>query len=97
MSKSWMALTICALLLTFGCQKQTTTSDALKNEQVVANLTPEQLGELGAKIKKQPSEAQRLLSQQGLTQESFETAIRKVSEDPEASKRYAEAYKRASA
>jgi hypothetical protein len=97
MSKSVMALTICALLLAFGCQKEATTSGTATTEPAVAsaNLTPEQLGELGAKIKKQPSDAQRLLSEQGLTEQSFETAIRKVSEDPEASKRYAEAYKRA--
>ncbi len=99
MRKSWIALTLCALLVAGGCKKGTTTTAEVKSEETVAasNLTPEQLGELGAKIKRQPNDAQRLLSEQGLTEESFEKAIRKVSEDPEASKRYAEAYKRASA
>jgi hypothetical protein len=62
-----------------------------------ANLTPEQLGELGAKIQKDPSHAEDLLSQQGLTQESFEKAIRDVTEDPAAARRYAGAFRRASA
>src|SRR5438477_7348950 len=59
-------------------------------------MTPEQLGELGAQIKKEPARAHELLAQHGLTEKSFETAIRKITEDPDASKRYAAAYKRAS-
>ena len=61
------------------------------------NLTPEQLGELGAKIKKNPNDAQKLLTEQGLTQESFEKQIHQVAQDPDASKRYAAAYKKAKA
>jgi len=60
-------------------------------------LTPEQLGELGAQIKKSPDRAKELLSQHGLDEKSFEAQIRKITEDPEASKKYAEAYKKASA
>ena len=60
-----------------------------------ASLSPEDLGELGARIEKQPNDAQKLLSEKGLNDQSFEQAIRKIAEDPEASKRYAEAYKRA--
>lgn len=59
-------------------------------------LTPEELGELGAKIRKTPERANEILRDRGLTEKSFETEIRKVTEDPEASKRYAAAYKRAS-
>lgn len=62
-----------------------------------ADLTPEQLGELGAQIRKEPSRADEILSQKGLDQASFEKAIRDVTEDPERSKRYAEAYRKASA
>ena len=58
-----------------------------------ASLSPEDLGELGARIEKQPNDAQKLLSEKGLNDQSFEQAIRKIAEDPEASKRYAEAYK----
>ena len=53
------------------------------------------LGELGAKIKKNPDDAQKLLSEKGLTTQSFEQQVRQVSQDPEASKRYAAAYKKA--
>lgn len=62
-----------------------------------ADLTPEQLGELGAKIRKDPARADELLTSRGLTKETFEKAIRDVTEDPEASRRYAEAYRKASA
>lgn len=58
-------------------------------------LTPEELGELGAKIRKTPERANEILRDRGLDQKSFETEIRKVTENPEASKRYAAAYKRA--
>lgn len=58
------------------------------------NLTPEQLGELGAQIKKEPAKADELLAQRGLNQQTFEEAIRRVTEDPEASKRYAAAFRK---
>jgi hypothetical protein len=60
-------------------------------------LTPEQLGELGAKIRKEPSRGDELLQQHGLNRESFEKAIRDVTQNADASKRYAEAYRKASA
>lgn len=62
-----------------------------------ATLTPEQLGELGAQIRKEPARADELLAQRGLTPQSFEQQIRQVTENPDASKRYAEAYRKASA
>lgn len=96
-----MAVFLSALLVAGGCSDQkTTTTSATTNEPATsasAQLTPEQLGELGAAIKKNPNDAQRLLTEKGLTEESFEQAVRKVSEDPAASKQYADAYKRASA
>lgn len=93
-----IALTLVALLMAGGCRNESTAT-ASKNEPSAtqANLSPEALGELGAKIKKQPADAGRLLSEHGLTEQSFEQAIRKISEDPAASKRYAEAYKKGSA
>ncbi|HEY0143278.1 MAG TPA: hypothetical protein VGF48_20465 [Thermoanaerobaculia bacterium] len=57
-----------------------------------AKLTPEQLGELGAKIRKSPNDAQQLLAQHNLTAESFEAQIREVTENAEASKRYSASY-----
>jgi hypothetical protein len=84
------------LLVTLGCQKETSTSTPAGETTVAQKaLGPEELGELGAKIQKNPSDAEKLLSQHGLTQESFQQAVRKIAESPEESKRYAAAYKRA--
>jgi hypothetical protein len=93
------------LVLAFGCKKQNQQASSSYNESPSASvsqsnantssLTPEQLGELGAKIKKHPKDADEILSKQGLTQQSFEQQVRKVAEDPAASRRYAEAYKKA--
>ena len=101
--KTLSALSLCALLVTGACSKQATeTSSDAGSPGAVASannteLTAEQLGELGAEIRKNPDNAQRLLSEKGLSEESFAQAVRKVSEDPAASQRYAAAYKRASA
>jgi hypothetical protein len=97
-----IAISVLVLVLTFGCRKSTTSATAPSSDNQAAsvsqtNLTPEQLGELGAKIKKSPGDAQKILSDQGLTEKSFELQIRQVAQDPEASKRYTAAYKKASA
>ena len=96
-------MTVLALVLAFGCKNQSSTNASAAassdNPSAVASdskLSPEQLGELGAKIKKSPNDAQKLLSEQGLTEQSFEQQIRQVAQDPDASKRYAAAYKSAS-
>jgi hypothetical protein len=86
-----------ALLLAGGCNKSTEKTESGTQVSAATTLTPEQLGEIGAQIKKQPGDAKKILSDHGLTEESFEQEIRKVSADPQASKRYAEAYKRAGA
>lgn len=91
---------ILAVALT-ACKNQPAATSA-QNQQTSATaaqstLTPEQLGELGAQIKKSPNDAQKLLTDRGLTEQSFEQAVRKVAEDPAASKRYTEAYHKAGA
>lgn len=93
------------LVAALACnQRATTSGDAAttsvaSGESVQAaaahDMTPEQLGELGAQIKKQPDQAKQLLGQHGLDEKSFEAKIRKVTEDPDASKRYAAAYQKA--
>ncbi|HEX8411483.1 MAG TPA: hypothetical protein VF883_21680 [Thermoanaerobaculia bacterium] len=100
-----MALT---LTFVFACSKQDTaatsdtrpvaTSEAGAGSNTSqAQLTPEELGELGARIKATPSDAQKLLAGKGLNEQSFEQAIRKVAENPEESKRYAAAFKKTGA
>ncbi|HSP35535.1 MAG TPA: hypothetical protein VLU46_14585 [Thermoanaerobaculia bacterium] len=95
-----------ALVAMFGCKNQNqpqaastsnTTSTVASSPASNATLSPEELGELGAKIRAHPSDAQKILSDRGLSTQSFEQQVRKVAEDPSASKRYADAYKKAKA
>jgi len=103
MKRTWIAAGAMALLLLGGCKKQTTTETVVtptttssSSTTVVTNMTPEELGQIGAEIKKKPAEAKRILSEHGLDEASFEKAIRKVSSNVEESRRYAAAYKKAS-
>ncbi len=101
------ALLAAMLALALACNKQNGTATGSSNNPTdtangvasasAPSLTPEQLGELGAKIKAHPKDADRILSDAGLTASTFEAQIRKVSSDPAASKRYAAAYKRTAA
>lgn len=92
-----------ALLLLAGCKNDgtTTSSDAAATTGRAASassttpVSPEALGEIGAKIKAHPGDAHKILSDQGMTEAQFEKAIRSVSSDPALSRRYAEAYKKA--
>src|SRR6476469_3911779 len=101
MKNTSIAIAALGLVLVFGCKNQsdTTTSSSASGSTSTAatsasqsSLSPEELGELGAKIKKSPDDAQKLLSAKGLTAQSFEQQVRQVAQDPEASKRYAAAY-----
>ena len=103
MKKISLIIAAAALVLMIGCKNQSnnSASNATPDNNSVSaaqqtNLSPEELGELGAKIKKNPKDAEKLLSEKGLTEPQFEQAVRKVSESPDQSKRYAEAYKKAS-
>ena len=108
MMKGTMAISLVVLLAFAGCGANDqpaataanapaqTPGSATQAAATTAAVTPEELGELGAQIRKTPDRANELLRTRGLTEQSFETEIRKVTEDPEASKRYAAAYKRAS-
>jgi hypothetical protein len=103
MKANWIAAGAMALVLLGGCKQKTTqetvvtpTTTEKTSTTVVTNMTPEELGQLGAEIKKKPGEAKRILSEHGLDEQSFEKAIRKVSSNIEESRRYAAAYKKAS-
>ena len=105
MRNASVLIMIALLALAGGCnqdQKATVASGdqphaSSVKQQASHELTPEELGALGAEIRKTPDRAQELLSQRGLDEKSFEAQIRKVTEDADASKRYAEAYRKASA
>jgi hypothetical protein len=105
MKKISIGIATLALVLMFGCKNQNQTasydnngksSDNSVSSQQTTNLSPEDLGKLGAEIKKHPKDAQKLLADKGLNEQQFEQAVRKVAESPSDSKRYAEAYKKAS-
>lgn len=97
------------VVLAAGCKNQQTatsnttsqpyaksTAPNLANTSQASTLSPEDLGTLGAQIKKQPNDADKLLADKGLNEQSFAAAIRKVSENPDSAKRYTAAYKKAS-
>jgi len=103
MKSALFATLVLAVALVSGCKQQqnAASTPAATNDQTSAtastNMSPEQLGELGAQIKKHPKDANKLLSDHGLTEASFEKAIRQVTQDPDASKRYTAAFKKARA
>jgi hypothetical protein len=91
---------IFSLILILGACQQRETAAPAQPAPAAAQagaLTPEQLGALGAEIRKDPARGDELLQQHGLTRETFEKAIRDITESAEASQRYAEAYRKASA
>lgn len=102
MKRTLIAMTV-MLALAGGCKQNETASVSSSEPKAVATaetkqaLTPEELGALGAKIEKSPDQASALLSEHGLNEKTFEQQIRKITEDPEASKRYASAYEKAKA
>ena len=79
-----------ALFTLVGCSAE---EPALTETQadVAVDITPEELGELGARIRQDPARAEEFLSERGLTDESYEQAIREVSEDGDSARRYADA------
>lgn len=93
-----LALATALVLSLAACGKKDTVAETSSAEtaaaaaQQQAKLTPEQLGELGAKIRKSPQDAKQLLARHNLTEESFEAQIREVTENAEASKRYSASY-----
>lgn len=104
MRKLLIPTAIAMLLFTAGCKNNPSSTTASTDKYAPAaqsasastSLTPEQLGTLGAQIKKQPNDADKLLASHGLNEQQFAAAIRKVSENPADAKRYAAAYKSAS-
>jgi hypothetical protein len=91
---------IVTLVLAAGCKNSSSTSASSGNSDATSvaqasALSPEQLGTIGAQIKKTPNDADKILADHGLNEQSFASAVRKVSENPADAKRYAAAYKSA--
>lgn len=91
------AMIVIATVLTLGgcsTEPEAAVEGPARAAATSNELSPESLAELGARIEKEPERAGELLAAQGLDEKSFEQAIRRVTEDPDASRRYAEAYRR---
>lgn len=100
-----LALSMIVLLAAAGgCQNNQQPAERVASQPqqpavqpVAHDMTPEQLGELGAQIRDEPARANELLTKHGLNEKTFEEKIRRITEDPDASKRYADAYRKAKA
>jgi hypothetical protein len=93
---------LCLAVTMVACQQQQTrtasaSAPAPSASSATHPLSPEQLGALGAEIRKEPARADELLQQHGLTRAEFEKQIRDVTENADASRRYADAYRKGSA
>jgi hypothetical protein len=91
---------IVILVLAAGCKNNSSSTAASSDNNAAtsvaaSSLSPEDLGSIGAQIKKTPNDADKILADHGLNGQSFAAAVRKVSENPADAKRYAAAYKRA--
>ena len=95
------ALCLLAALMLPACHHEQNAAAANDAPAAVASpthpLTAEQLGEVGAEIQKEPARGEEILAQHHLTRDAFEKAIREVTENADASRRYAAAYRKASA
>jgi hypothetical protein len=69
-----------------GC----TTSREVK----VEGKTPEQLGVIGARVYRSPSNAEAILDNNNMTREQFEQAVREVTTETHLAHRYREAFER---
>ena len=80
-----------------GAKESGTVSSAAPSVKSAADLTPEQMGEIGARITKNAARSKEILREHGLDEKTFEEKIRAITESPEASRRYAAAFRKAKA
>jgi hypothetical protein len=89
---------LAALLLSLGifgaaCQDEVATSDSTTAESVDAGeLSPDELGRIGARLHEAPDDAEAILADEGITWEDYQAAVREVSADVESAQRYSEAF-----
>lgn len=89
-------MTISLLMLAGACAGDDDATVELEQREEAVELSPEELGELGARLEENPDQIEEILAEQGLTLETFEAAIRDLTENPGEARRYAEAYRSAS-
>lgn len=93
-NKTMILTLLFTLTLASACSERKETASQQSEVTRSATLSPEELGTLGAQIHNTPDRAHELLAAHGLDEASFEKAIRAVTEDADASRRYAAAYKK---
>lgn len=80
-------------LLIGGCADSLLGPSESGNSDVrIQGLTPEQVGTLGAKLNQNPRNQSALLSKYDITESQFERAINTISNNPDLSRRYRQAY-----
>lgn len=87
--KALTILLILAIPLAMGCSGDAATESAQASSDA---YTPEELAEIGSDVEADPASAESILADVGLTPEEFEREVRRVTEDPDLSRRYATAY-----
>lgn len=84
-----MSALLIAGLTAMGCGA---TGEDPEAAGAAAELSPEELGELGARLEQEPSRAEEILEEAGLSWEELESAVRAVSADADTARRYTEAF-----
>ena len=92
MKQTLIALMIVSALAAGCSQSETSTAGTGPTYE---GLTAEELGVVGAEIRRSPERAEQILSERELDEKRFEAAIRKVAADPDASQRYRTAFQEA--
>ncbi|HEX2253156.1 MAG TPA: hypothetical protein VHQ65_07810 [Thermoanaerobaculia bacterium] len=84
---------LAAGLLATGCQNEPEVAESGISTADAADLSPEELGRLGARLSQEPGRAEAILAEEGVTWESFQAAVREVAASVETARRYSEAYR----
>ena len=89
------AVLLAAGLLAAGCGNEPEVAEPELTTVDAAELSPEELGRIGARLSQEPGRAEAILAEEGVTWEGFEAAVREVAANVETARRYAEAYRAA--
>jgi hypothetical protein len=79
-------------LATAACQDEPTTAGTAAEPVDARELPPDELGRIGARLHAAPDDAETILEEEGVTWEDFQAAVREVSADVDAARRYSEAF-----
>jgi hypothetical protein len=89
------AVLLAVALLAAGCANEPEVAEPEMATFDAAELSPEELGRIGARLSQEPGRAEAILAEGGVTWEGFEAAVREAAASVETARRYAEAYRAA--